>query len=85
MTKRLCKKVFRLDKYNMAWHLAGVLKFITENWKKNMNESLQILNHNWKANFKFSPNRMQCVISTYISQIYVNMHTTKSTMGTNIE
>lgn len=53
MTKRYCKEVFRLDKYNLAWHLTGVLKFILETWKENMYESLQILNYTCKTNFKF--------------------------------
>lgn len=84
MTKRYRKEVFRLDKYNLAWHLTSVLKFIPENWKKNVDDSLQILNHTWKTNFTFSPNRMQCIISTCISQIHVNIQTTKLTREINV-
>lgn len=84
MTKRYRKEVFRLDKYNLALHLTSVLKFIPENWKKNVDDSLQILNHTWKTNFTFSPNRMQCIISTCISQIHVNIQTTKLTREINV-
>lgn len=84
MTKGDQKEVFRLDKYNLAWHLTSVLKFIPENWRKNVDISLQILNHTWTTNFTFSPNRMQCIISTCISQIYVNIQTTKLTREINV-
>lgn len=64
-----------LDKFNLASHLIDALQFIPEIGKDNVDRSLRIHHNSWKINFKFSSNRMQCIILTHIYLRDICTHT----------